>query len=96
MTPENLEGVGKVKNRNVEFIQKYVCRHVKSGNVAHDRCGYFYYLNRLNEVNLLILTLFLCIGYLDQSDAFLVYDGLMFCASRNTDRIHLYTKVKLK
>ncbi|XP_048809385.1 DNA annealing helicase and endonuclease ZRANB3 isoform X1 [Lagopus muta] len=28
----------------------------------------------------------------DQSDAFLVYDGLMFCASRNTDRIHLYTK----
>ncbi|OXB74653.1 UNVERIFIED_CONTAM: hypothetical protein H355_016366 [Colinus virginianus] len=27
-----------------------------------------------------------------QSDAFLVYDGLMFCASRNTDRIHLYTK----
>lgn len=41
MTPENLEGVGKVKNRNVEFIQKYVCRHVKSGNVTHDRCGYF-------------------------------------------------------
>ncbi|XP_021253610.1 DNA annealing helicase and endonuclease ZRANB3 isoform X2 [Numida meleagris] len=31
-------------------------------------------------------------GDLDQSDAFLVYDGLMFCASRNTDRIHLYTK----
>nr|XP_021128623.3 DNA annealing helicase and endonuclease ZRANB3 isoform X1 [Anas platyrhynchos] len=29
---------------------------------------------------------------LDQSDTFLVYDGLMFCASRNTDRIHLYTK----
>ncbi|NXI72862.1 ZRAB3 endonuclease, partial [Anseranas semipalmata] len=28
----------------------------------------------------------------DQSDMFLVYDGLMFCASRNTDRIHLYTK----
>uniref|UniRef100_A0A8B9TF51 Zinc finger RANBP2-type containing 3 n=1 Tax=Anas platyrhynchos TaxID=8839 RepID=A0A8B9TF51_ANAPL len=28
----------------------------------------------------------------DQSDTFLVYDGLMFCASRNTDRIHLYTK----
>eukprot|EP00076_Gallus_gallus_P007264 XP_003641641.2 DNA annealing helicase and endonuclease ZRANB3 [Gallus gallus] len=28
----------------------------------------------------------------DESDAFLVYDGLMFCASRNTDRIHLYTK----
>ncbi|NXJ15347.1 ZRAB3 endonuclease, partial [Odontophorus gujanensis] len=27
-----------------------------------------------------------------QSDEFLVYDGLMFCASRNTDRIHLYTK----
>ncbi|XP_065606394.1 DNA annealing helicase and endonuclease ZRANB3 [Cyrtonyx montezumae] len=31
-------------------------------------------------------------GYLGQSDAFLVYDGLTFCASRNTDRIHLYTK----
>ncbi|OXB67712.1 hypothetical protein ASZ78_002794 [Callipepla squamata] len=31
-------------------------------------------------------------GYLGQPDAFLVYDGLMFCASRNTDRIHLYTK----
>uniref|UniRef100_A0A8C2YH71 Zinc finger RANBP2-type containing 3 n=1 Tax=Coturnix japonica TaxID=93934 RepID=A0A8C2YH71_COTJA len=28
----------------------------------------------------------------EQSDVFLVYDGLMFCASRNTDRIHLYTK----
>ncbi|POI34850.1 hypothetical protein CIB84_001396 [Bambusicola thoracicus] len=28
----------------------------------------------------------------DESDAFLVYGGLMFCASRNTDRIHLYTK----
>ncbi|NXE07000.1 ZRAB3 endonuclease, partial [Lophotis ruficrista] len=28
----------------------------------------------------------------DKSDAFPVYDGLMFCASRNTDRIHLYTK----
>uniref|UniRef100_A0A8C3RAS0 ZRAB3 endonuclease n=1 Tax=Cyanoderma ruficeps TaxID=181631 RepID=A0A8C3RAS0_9PASS len=28
----------------------------------------------------------------DKSDTFQVYDGLMFCASRNTDRIHLYTK----
>ncbi|KAM6307294.1 DNA annealing helicase and endonuclease ZRANB3 [Aegotheles albertisi] len=28
----------------------------------------------------------------DKSDAFPIYDGLMFCASRNTDRIHLYTK----
>ncbi|NWX39574.1 ZRAB3 endonuclease, partial [Steatornis caripensis] len=28
----------------------------------------------------------------DKSDTFPVYDGLMFCASRNTDRIHLYTK----
>ncbi|NXQ63901.1 ZRAB3 endonuclease, partial [Anthoscopus minutus] len=28
----------------------------------------------------------------DKSDTFLIYDGLMFCASRNTDRIHLYTK----
>ncbi|NXC44895.1 ZRAB3 endonuclease, partial [Penelope pileata] len=28
----------------------------------------------------------------DQTDTLLVYDGLMFCASRNTDRIHLYTK----
>ncbi|KGL75714.1 DNA annealing helicase and endonuclease ZRANB3, partial [Tinamus guttatus] len=28
----------------------------------------------------------------DKSDMFPVYDGLMFCASRNTDRIHLYTK----
>ncbi|NXN26741.1 ZRAB3 endonuclease, partial [Nycticryphes semicollaris] len=28
----------------------------------------------------------------DESDTFPVYDGLMFCASRNTDRIHLYTK----
>ncbi|XP_030310503.1 DNA annealing helicase and endonuclease ZRANB3 [Calypte anna] len=25
-------------------------------------------------------------------DMFPIYDGLMFCASRNTDRIHLYTK----
>ncbi|NWH88977.1 ZRAB3 endonuclease, partial [Aegithalos caudatus] len=25
-------------------------------------------------------------------DTFQIYDGLMFCASRNTDRIHLYTK----
>ncbi|NXV99099.1 ZRAB3 endonuclease, partial [Fregetta grallaria] len=28
----------------------------------------------------------------DKSDTFPIYDGLMFCASRNTDRIHLYTK----
>ncbi|NWS69801.1 ZRAB3 endonuclease, partial [Crotophaga sulcirostris] len=28
----------------------------------------------------------------DKSDAFPIYDGLLFCASRNTDRIHLYTK----
>ncbi|NWV33869.1 ZRAB3 endonuclease, partial [Grantiella picta] len=28
----------------------------------------------------------------DKSDKFQIYDGLMFCASRNTDRIHLYTK----
>ncbi|XP_074729838.1 DNA annealing helicase and endonuclease ZRANB3 isoform X4 [Strix uralensis] len=31
-------------------------------------------------------------GDVDKSDAFPIYDGLMFCASRNTDRIHLYTK----
>ncbi|NXQ91361.1 ZRAB3 endonuclease, partial [Nyctibius grandis] len=31
-------------------------------------------------------------GEVDKSDTFPVYDGLMFCASRNTDRIHLYTK----
>uniref|UniRef100_A0A8C2YH74 Zinc finger RANBP2-type containing 3 n=1 Tax=Coturnix japonica TaxID=93934 RepID=A0A8C2YH74_COTJA len=48
--------------------------------------------NVLNEEKLLILTLFLHFVYLEQSDVFLVYDGLMFCASRNTDRIHLYTK----
>ncbi|XP_006018446.1 DNA annealing helicase and endonuclease ZRANB3 isoform X1 [Alligator sinensis] len=28
----------------------------------------------------------------DNSGTFSAYDGLMFCASRNTDRIHLYTK----
>ncbi|NWI54917.1 ZRAB3 endonuclease, partial [Calyptomena viridis] len=28
----------------------------------------------------------------DKSDTLQIYDGLMFCASRNTDRIHLYTK----
>ncbi|NXD20149.1 ZRAB3 endonuclease, partial [Spelaeornis formosus] len=28
----------------------------------------------------------------DKSDTFQIYDGLMFCASRNTDRIHLFTK----
>ncbi|NXS25792.1 ZRAB3 endonuclease, partial [Pomatostomus ruficeps] len=28
----------------------------------------------------------------DASDTSQIYDGLMFCASRNTDRIHLYTK----
>ncbi|NWW87275.1 ZRAB3 endonuclease, partial [Rhynochetos jubatus] len=28
----------------------------------------------------------------DKSDTFPIYNGLMFCASRNTDRIHLYTK----
>ncbi|NWQ98802.1 ZRAB3 endonuclease, partial [Burhinus bistriatus] len=28
----------------------------------------------------------------DKSDTFPIYDGLMFCASGNTDRIHLYTK----
>ncbi|NWH64328.1 ZRAB3 endonuclease, partial [Geococcyx californianus] len=28
----------------------------------------------------------------DKSAMFPVYDGLLFCASRNTDRIHLYTK----
>ncbi|NXP54382.1 ZRAB3 endonuclease, partial [Heliornis fulica] len=28
----------------------------------------------------------------DKLDVFPIYDGLMFCASRNTDRIHLYTK----
>ncbi|NWU78451.1 ZRAB3 endonuclease, partial [Onychorhynchus coronatus] len=27
-----------------------------------------------------------------KSDTFQIYDGLLFCASRNTDRIHLYTK----
>ncbi|NXO01336.1 ZRAB3 endonuclease, partial [Rhinopomastus cyanomelas] len=31
-------------------------------------------------------------GDTDESDASEIYDGLMFCASRNTDRIHLYTK----
>ncbi|XP_065493333.1 DNA annealing helicase and endonuclease ZRANB3 isoform X2 [Caloenas nicobarica] len=28
----------------------------------------------------------------DKSETLPMYDGLMFCASRNTDRIHLYTK----
>ncbi|NXP71727.1 ZRAB3 endonuclease, partial [Ramphastos sulfuratus] len=28
----------------------------------------------------------------DKSHTYEIYDGLMFCASRNTDRIHLYTK----
>ncbi|NWX25987.1 ZRAB3 endonuclease, partial [Notiomystis cincta] len=28
----------------------------------------------------------------DKSDTLQIYDGLLFCASRNTDRIHLYTK----
>ncbi|XP_008943639.1 PREDICTED: DNA annealing helicase and endonuclease ZRANB3 [Merops nubicus] len=28
----------------------------------------------------------------DKSEMLEIYDGLMFCASRNTDRIHLYTK----
>uniref|UniRef100_U3KH22 Helicase ATP-binding domain-containing protein n=1 Tax=Ficedula albicollis TaxID=59894 RepID=U3KH22_FICAL len=27
-----------------------------------------------------------------EDNTFQIYDGLMFCASRNTDRIHLYTK----
>ncbi|XP_029461238.1 DNA annealing helicase and endonuclease ZRANB3 isoform X2 [Rhinatrema bivittatum] len=31
-------------------------------------------------------------GQLDNSDTYPVYDGLMFCASRNTDRIYVYTK----
>ncbi|NWU94009.1 ZRAB3 endonuclease, partial [Upupa epops] len=31
-------------------------------------------------------------GDVDQSDVSEIYDRLMFCASRNTDRIHLYTK----
>ncbi|NXC28279.1 ZRAB3 endonuclease, partial [Campylorhamphus procurvoides] len=31
-------------------------------------------------------------GDVDESDMLQIYDGLMFCASRNTDRIHLYTK----
>ncbi|XP_068805337.1 DNA annealing helicase and endonuclease ZRANB3 isoform X4 [Struthio camelus] len=30
--------------------------------------------------------------HVDKSNMLTVYDGLMFCASRNTDRIHLYTK----
>lgn len=32
----------------------------------------------------------------DNSGTFSAYDGLMFCASRNTDRIHLYTKVSTR
>uniref|UniRef100_A0A8B9TF26 Zinc finger RANBP2-type containing 3 n=1 Tax=Anas platyrhynchos TaxID=8839 RepID=A0A8B9TF26_ANAPL len=48
--------------------------------------------NGQNEENFLISKFFVFIEDLDQSDTFLVYDGLMFCASRNTDRIHLYTK----
>uniref|UniRef100_A0A8B9GI32 ZRAB3 endonuclease n=1 Tax=Amazona collaria TaxID=241587 RepID=A0A8B9GI32_9PSIT len=35
---------------------------------------------------------FSLIGEVDKSDAFQIYDGLLFCASKNTDRIHLYTK----
>ncbi|NXF81769.1 ZRAB3 endonuclease, partial [Sclerurus mexicanus] len=31
-------------------------------------------------------------GDVGESDTLQIYDGLMFCASRNTDRIHLYTK----
>ncbi|KAM5271127.1 DNA annealing helicase and endonuclease ZRANB3 isoform 1-T1 [Hipposideros larvatus] len=31
-------------------------------------------------------------GQLESSDTLPVYDTLMFCASKNTDRIHLYTK----
>jgi len=41
-------------------------------------------------------TFFLLLGDVDKLDMFPIYDGLMFCASRNTDRIHLYTKVDLK
>lgn len=44
----------------------------------------------------LMSTFFLFIGDVDKSEMFELYDGLMFCASRNTDRIHLYTKVNLK
>lgn len=39
---------------------------------------------------------FLFVGVVDKSDTSEIYDGLMFSASRNTDRIHLYTKVNLK
>uniref|UniRef100_A0A8D0EXK7 RanBP2-type domain-containing protein n=1 Tax=Strix occidentalis caurina TaxID=311401 RepID=A0A8D0EXK7_STROC len=45
-----------------------------------------------DEKCFLMSTSFLFIGDVDKSDAFPIYDGLMFCASRNTDRIHLYTK----
>ncbi|XP_069717641.1 DNA annealing helicase and endonuclease ZRANB3 isoform X2 [Phaenicophaeus curvirostris] len=31
-------------------------------------------------------------GDADKADKFPIYEGLLFCASRNTDRIHLYTK----
>ncbi|NXI56037.1 ZRAB3 endonuclease, partial [Chloroceryle aenea] len=31
-------------------------------------------------------------GDVDKADTSEIYDGLMFCASRNTDRIHLYMK----
>lgn len=41
-------------------------------------------------------TLFLFVGDGDKSETLPIYDGLMFCASKNTDRVHLYTKVNLK
>lgn len=48
-------------------------------------------MNEENNVNI-----FSFIGEVDKSDTFQLYDGLLFRASKNTDRIHLYTKVNLK
>uniref|UniRef100_A0A8B9MBN5 Zinc finger RANBP2-type containing 3 n=1 Tax=Accipiter nisus TaxID=211598 RepID=A0A8B9MBN5_9AVES len=58
-----------------------MCNCPQSSNAAGNR-----------DRKTLMSTFFLFIGDVDKSEMFELYDGLMFCASRNTDRIHLYTK----
>ncbi|KAH0621362.1 hypothetical protein JD844_022546 [Phrynosoma platyrhinos] len=48
--------------------------------------------NGIEETNNASQTRNLGLSHLEDSGSFPAYSGLMFCASRNTDRIHVYTK----
>uniref|UniRef100_A0A8C5SND6 RanBP2-type domain-containing protein n=1 Tax=Laticauda laticaudata TaxID=8630 RepID=A0A8C5SND6_LATLA len=84
-----LNGIEKTKE---ETNKKLDCckEELKEGNKYCLPSGTNYYIKIL--LKFLLNKSFLFTEYSNDSESTLTYHGLMFCASRNTDRIHVYAK----